>query len=114
VLKLSSGKKTLVAEKQVYRLKNDGRLEKDIIGLRNENINGEDLLKPVMENGQRLQPAEALDDIRQRFADEFSRLDDDIKAIEAPAQFPVDVSPELEKLQRKVTHKVIEKELGES
>jgi nicotinate phosphoribosyltransferase len=114
VLKLSSGKKTLVAEKQVFRIENNRRLEKDIIGLRGDHIDGEKLLKAVMKNGKRLQPTESLDDSRQRFADEFSKLDDPVKAIENPAPFTVDISPELVKLQERVTHRVIEKELGES
>lgn len=114
VLKLSSGKKTLVAEKQVFRIENNQRFEKDTIGLRDENLEGEPLLKPVMENGKRLQPAESLDDMRQRFENDFSHLGDAVKAIENPAHFPVDISPELEKLQKKVIHRVIEKELGES
>jgi nicotinate phosphoribosyltransferase len=114
VLKLSSGKKTLVAEKQVARIKNGQRLEKDIIGLRGVKMEGETLLKPVMKNGERRQPPESLDDIRQRFEDEFSRLGDDVKAIKNPAPFAVEISPELEKLQNQVIHRVIEKELGES
>ena len=114
VLKLSSGKKTLVAEKQVFRIINGRRLAKDIIGLQDESIKGQILLKPVMKNGKRLQPPESLEAIRQRFKYEFSRLGDDVKAIERPGQFPVEISPELENLQNKVIHRVIEKELGES
>jgi len=114
VLKLSSGKKNLVSEKQVFRIKSDQRLQKDIIGRRDENIEGQILLEPVMKNGKRLQPPQPLDGIRQRFEDEFSRLGDDVKATESPGQFPVEISPGLEKLQSKVTHRVIEKELGES
>jgi nicotinate phosphoribosyltransferase len=114
VLKLSSGKKTLVAEKQVFRKKSDQRFKKDIIGLRDEHMDAENLLKPVVKNGKRLQPPESLVDIRQRFQNEFSQLGDDVKAIENPESFPVEISPELEKLQKKVVHRVIEKELGES
>lgn len=114
VLKLSSGKKTLVAEKQVVRIKDGQRLEKDIIGLRGVKMEGETLLKPAMKNGERLQPPESLDDIRQRFEDEFSRLGDDVKAIKNPAPFAVEISPDLEKLQNQVVHRVVEKELGES
>jgi nicotinate phosphoribosyltransferase len=114
VLKLSSGKKTLVAEKQVFRMKNDQGLKKDIISLRNENMEGAILLKPVMRNGKRLQSPESLDNIRQRFQDEFGQLNDDVKVIKNPKAFPVEISPELEKLQKKVVHRVIEKELGES
>jgi hypothetical protein len=61
-----------------------------------------------------LRPPESLVDIRQRFENEFSQLGDNVKAIENPAQFAVGISPELEKLQDKVIHKAIEKELGES
>jgi nicotinate phosphoribosyltransferase len=114
VLKLSSGKKTLVAEKQVFRIKDEQRLVKDIISLRDRKAEGEILLKPVMKDGKRLQPPETLADIRQRFENEFSRLGDEVKAIENPGQFPVEISLELEKLQDKVAHRVIEKELGES
>lgn len=71
-------------------------------------------MQPVMKNGKRMQPSESLDDIRQRFEDEFSRLGDAVKAIQSPEQFPVEISPELEKLQDQVVHRVIEKELGES
>jgi hypothetical protein len=67
-----------------------------------------------MKNGKRLQPPEPLSAIRQRFENEFSRFGDDVKSIENPAQFAVQISPELEKLQDKVIHRVIEKELGES
>ena len=114
VLKLSSGKKTLVAEKQVFRIKNNHRFKQDIIGLRDENMEGKSLLKLVMKNGKRVQSPECLDDIRQRLEDEFSQLDNDVKAIENPEPFPVEISPELQKLQKKVVHRVIEKELGES
>jgi nicotinate phosphoribosyltransferase len=47
VLKLSSGKKTLVAEKQVFRIKNGYRLQKDIIGLQNDKSK----IKPKVEEG---------------------------------------------------------------
>jgi nicotinate phosphoribosyltransferase len=114
VLKLSSGKKTLVAEKQVFRKQANGRLNKDIIALRHENIEGEPLLKPVMEGGKRLQPPESLDVIRERFTREFTMLDDTFKAIKDPKVYLVEISPKLEKLQQKVIHKIIEKELGES
>jgi nicotinate phosphoribosyltransferase len=114
VLKLSSGKKTLVAEKQVFRKQANGRLNKDIIALRHENIEGESLLKPVMEAGKRLQPLESLDVIRERFTREFTMLDDTFKAIKDPEVYLIEISPKLEKLQQKVIHTVIEKELGES
>jgi hypothetical protein len=98
----------------VFRKQANGRLNKDIIALRHENIEGESLLKPVMEAGKRLQPLESLDVIRERFTREFTMLDDTFKAIKDPEVYLIEISPKLEKLQQKVIHTVIEKELGES
>lgn len=114
VLKLSSGKKTLVAEKQVFRLRDSGRLAKDMIALRDEDIEGEALLQPVMKDGKRLLATESLNTIRERLQDESDALSDSVKAIEKPARYPVEVAAGLERLQENVVHEVIEKELGES
>jgi nicotinate phosphoribosyltransferase len=114
VLKLSSGKKTLVAEKQVFRLENNGRFVKDIIALRDETIEGQRLLQPVMKGGKRLQPEESMDTIRERFQNDFGALNDRFKAIKNPAGYSVEVSGGLKTLQKEVVHEVVEKELGES
>ncbi len=114
VLKLSTGKKTLVAEKQVFRIKQGDRLLRDIIGLRNEKTDGSPLLKTVMKNGKRQNPSESLEIIRERFQKEFNALDDDFKTLKNPKLFPVEISCGLEKLQNQVVHEVMEKELGES
>jgi nicotinate phosphoribosyltransferase len=114
VLKLSPGKKTLVAEKQVFRIRRRNRLYKDIIGLRDEKTEGEPLLKMVMKNGKREEPFESLNVIRERFQKEFDSLDNAHKALENPALFPVELSEGLEKLQNRIIRKVKEKELGES
>jgi nicotinate phosphoribosyltransferase len=114
VLKLSTGKKTLVSEKQVFRTKRDGRIVEDTIALRDEKINGEPLLKLVMKGGKRLQPTEPLDPIQERFREEFDTLEEVYKTLKDPDEFPVNLGPELEKLQKEVVHEVIEKELGES
>jgi len=114
VLKLSTGKKTLVDRKQVFRLADGGRFVKDLIALRGEDIAGEPLLKAVVKGGQRLQPTESLDAIQERFQNDFKALGDGVKAIENPAAYPVEIAPGLEKLQKNVIHAVIEKELGES
>lgn len=114
VLKLSSGKKTLVGQKQVYRSYEKGKIHRDVIALRNENQEGEALLAQVMEHGKRRQNAESLETIRERFEKEFEKLGDKHKALERPAQLEVELGPELQKLQKEVIHEVKEKELGES
>ncbi len=114
LLKLSSGKKTLVNEKQVFRKQENGRPAGDTIALRNEKLDGTPLLARVMRQGQRLIKPEPLKDIRQRFQDGLSRLDDVYKRLKAPDEYPVDLSPGLQKLQKQVVQEVMEKELGES
>jgi len=66
VLKLSSGKKTLVGEKQVFWNVRDGKRVGDLIGLREERQEGEAALAQVMKGGSRLQPREALASARER------------------------------------------------
>ncbi|HDD45352.1 MAG TPA: nicotinate phosphoribosyltransferase [Candidatus Desulfofervidus auxilii] len=114
VLKLSTGKRTLVGEKQVFRITDGNSLKKDIIALRDEELEGEPLLKPVMKKGKRLQSSPSLNEIRERFQLEFSMLDDTYKRLVNPETFPVELGPKLEALQKQVIFKVREKELGES
>jgi nicotinate phosphoribosyltransferase len=114
VLKLSTGKKTLVDEKQVFRTKKNGRLVKDCIALRHEEQPGEPLLAPVMEKGQRRREADPLEAIRKRYLEEFDTLDASHKSLEKPETYPVELAPELKSLQDEVVHEVIVKELGES
>jgi nicotinate phosphoribosyltransferase len=114
VLKLSTGKKTLVDEKQVFRKREKGRLAQDWIALREEGVAGEPLLVIVMEKGQRRQEPESLEKIRKRFLEEFDALDEPYKVLKNPKTYPVELGPELRKLQDEVVHEVIEKELGES
>jgi nicotinate phosphoribosyltransferase len=114
VLKLSSGKKTLVGEKQVYRVREDGSPVKDIIALREEEYNGQPLLAYVMKDGTRQKPSEPLAEIRERFQEEFSTLPEPYKLLENPGEFPVELGPHLQKAQQEIIQEVKEKELGES
>jgi len=113
-LKLSSGKKTLVDRKQVYRHWADGRLERDTIALRGEHLDGEPLLELVMKDGKRLKEPEPLEASQKRFQEQFKALDDKYKAIREPDRYPVHLSAELETLQTQVVREVKIKELGES
>ncbi len=114
VLKLSSGKINIPSSKQIFRTYLGGQFKKDIIGLRNENLEGEKILTKVMENGKRLGPAEPLRDIRQRFRNEFNSLYESIKAICNPKPYPVELSPKLKNLQEQVIRKIKDKMSGKS
>lgn len=114
VLKLSSGKKTLVGRKQVYRSYENGKIRGDVIALRDEGLEGEPLLKHMMKEGKRLEGPESLERIRERFAKDFGTLEEKHKALRAPVELEVQLGPGLKELQKEVIHKVREKELGES
>lgn len=114
VLKLSTDKKTLVGRKQVFRFKDDNKLMKDLIALRDEDLQGEPLLKMVMKDGRRQHPPEPLSEITERFRQEFAGLDERYKAVRDPQEYPVELGPGLKKLQEEVVQKTKEKELGES
>ena len=113
VLKLSTGKKTLVSEKQVFRKTAGNRMIGDVIALRNEEGEGESLLKQVMKGGIRQNRADSLADIRERFREEFAGLDEKYKAIRDPGNFPVTLSPKLESLQQRAVEKINKRGRGE-
>ncbi|MDH7512388.1 MAG: nicotinate phosphoribosyltransferase [Clostridiales bacterium] len=117
VLKLSPGKETLVGKKQVFRFSSlSGKMRKDVIGLRDDSLKGgEPLLREVMRSGKIVGRLPSLPDIRERFLEEFSKLDVRYKAIkrEEP-RFPVELSPRLCRLQARATQRITRLELGES
>lgn len=114
LLKLSTAKKTLVSEKQVFRVRRNGKLIEDTIALRGEELDGRPLLGKVMTRGGRLLAPEPLTAIRERFLEEFDALDDACKALGEPRTYPVRLGPALVGLQEEIVQRVMEKELGES
>jgi nicotinate phosphoribosyltransferase len=117
VLKLSPGKLTLAAEKQVFRFTTSrGKLKRDIIALRDERLEGgEPLLKRVMREGKIVKRSPSLSRIQKIFQDEFSRLDDRFKSIDrSRSEYPVVLSPKLKSLQSQMIRKYKQEELGES
>ncbi|MBW1847778.1 MAG: nicotinate phosphoribosyltransferase [Deltaproteobacteria bacterium] len=101
VKKLSPGKITLAGEKQVFRISDiSGMYQEDIIGLRNETIEGgKPLLEKVMKDGKRVHPHPSLQEIRKRFSKNFSCLDDRYKMIQDAPDYPAKISRSLKALQ---------------
>jgi nicotinate phosphoribosyltransferase len=104
VLKLSTGKVSWPGKKQVYRLHGvKGQLEKDVIGLREENMPGTELLLvKVMESGKAIAPLLTLEDSRKTFREEFAQLAPSTKAVRNPVPYPIDFSPRLKTLREEV------------
>jgi nicotinate phosphoribosyltransferase len=97
VLKLSAGKASWPGKKQLFRQR-----EKDLIGLRAENLAGEPLLQEVMRGGRRRSPSPSLVEMRERLAADLAALPENVKAIRAPARFPVEFSPKLKALRDEI------------
>lgn len=115
VLKLSPGKLTLTSDKQLFRSQTArGRLREDTIGLRDEMHEGaEALLKKVMTKGKALSPPPSLTQIQKTFFNEFQKLEERYKSLEgAESDFPVRISPRLQKLQAETAQRIKRKELG--
>lgn len=117
-LKLSQGKASLPGEKQVYRFYDDeGLIREDVLALRDEHVpGGEPLLQKVMEGGRVLGQYPSLEELRQRFRDEFRRLPEAYKALRPSASYPVRESAALEELGRRLAREVTahQRQLGES
>ncbi|MFQ5849965.1 MAG: nicotinate phosphoribosyltransferase [Candidatus Binatia bacterium] len=114
VLKLSTGKVSLPGTKQVFRfVDGQGRLKRDVIGLREEKLPGaEPLLKKAMEKGRLHAPNTPLRHIRERFLEEFNCLDDCTKSIRNPSIYPVELSPRLRGLQEEIEQQVAQTQLN--
>ena len=95
-MKLSEGKATLPSSKQVVRQFDGDTAVRDVIGLVDENLDGEPLLVPVMKDGARLTAPDALTTIRERACREVARLPERIRNLEpAELPYPVEVSDAL-------------------
>ena len=109
VLKRSPGKSSWPGAKQLFRQRNNqGQLERDIVGLRDEAIaDTEALLRKVMEGGKIVGTLPTLAQSRAGLAEELGRLADLTKAIRDPVLYPIEFSPELVRLREETERKLI-------
>jgi len=102
-VKHSPGKINLPCRKQVYRRRDEqGRFVGDIIALRDEAIDdGEPQLRPLVRAGRLDEDEMALaDQARERAADALECFPEDVRQLaEGESDYPVTLSPELERLQ---------------
>jgi nicotinate phosphoribosyltransferase len=116
VMKLSTGKVTLVDQKQIYRRYDpQGHLLRDTIALRDEAVPAAaPLLQKFMAGGRVTRKLPTLNESRDFFQAQFALLPEPYKALENPAPYPVDLSPGLQDLQTRVEQEIRQRELGES
>lgn len=106
IMKLSSGKVTLVEEKQIWRWKRDGCYVEDVIALRDEELaqgEAETLLVPVMRDGQVVHALPDLHTTRALHAQWMNGLPLASRQLENPQPYSVRVSKALTALQKTVT-----------
>ena len=97
--KRSTGKATLPGAKQVYRrLDAAGRLDRDVIGLEDEDLEGTPLLVPVMRGGRRLAAGEPLEAIRARTRAQLESLPQALRSLAPAEPFTTEVSAGVRRL----------------
>ncbi len=106
-MKLSKDKITLPGTKQIFRQKNKkGMCNKDIIGLKDEQVDGEPLLAKVMENGNLTYDLPTLEEIRNNCLRNLSQLPNKFKKLRNAPKYPVELSPKLKKTKKELTSQI--------
>jgi len=110
--KKSSGKATWPGRKQVFRhYRDNGILDHDVIGLVDEALDGEPLLRAVMRNGKPLGEAEPLADIRERAAVQMAALPRELSLLPVAAEpYRVEISDGLRAMAERVDERVERKD----
>ena len=104
--KLSEGKATWPARKQVWRAYDaDGRMRGDILSLENDRQPGEALIVPVMRAGTRVAPVPTLAQIRERAAGDLKRLPGPLARLESGFEYTVNVADALTALAKQIEAK---------
>jgi nicotinate phosphoribosyltransferase len=106
-MKLSKGKVTLPGKKQIFRQTGKNRrYVKDIIGLEDEEIEGEPLLKKVMKDGCITCEVPRLQGVKEATLENLSRLPEKYKRLRNPCSYPVELSHRLTKIRSQVVDRL--------
>lgn len=111
VMKQSSGKPSYPGKKQVFRRTNDGVVELDRLALATETpMEGEKpLLELVVKGGERVVPADTLEEIATRTSTSVAALPLETRRLDNPLSIDVAVSPQLQTLREQT-----QKQIGNS
>jgi nicotinate phosphoribosyltransferase len=101
--KRSEGKVLWPGRKQVFRRYDDTeRMIGDVLSLEGDRLEGEQLIRPVMKQGRRLDDPLSLRGARERTLRELKRLPDALKSLDAAPPYSVTVSEAIQDLARRV------------
>jgi nicotinate phosphoribosyltransferase len=113
--KRSANKATWPGRKQVWRrYDGHGRMSADLLSLAAPphdsaapGQSGEPLVRLVMQNGRRVEPAPSLDDIRRHAARELRRLPEPLQQLQPGAPYEVEVADALRQLADEVDRHIL-------
>jgi nicotinate phosphoribosyltransferase len=115
IMKLSEEKNTLPGRKQVYRFTNqEGIMEKDVIALADEQVQGDGLLAKVLEKGKLIYNFPSLNDIRTSASENLSKLPERYKALTHAPVYPVELSRKLQLLIKKIRRQLTVNEINDT
>jgi nicotinate phosphoribosyltransferase len=102
-MKLSDDKATYPSSKKLWRvLASDGRFVRDVVGLASEDLEGEQLLAPVLRNGERIDRPPSMISLQSYAREQVNRLAPEHKRLEAATSYWVHYSDSLEARRREV------------
>jgi nicotinate phosphoribosyltransferase len=94
--KHATGKATWPGSKQVWRRYGaDGRMAGDVLSVDGDEQEGEPLIHPVMQKGERLYPSSTLVEIRAHAARELERLPTHLRELKPGPAYPVQIGDAL-------------------
>jgi nicotinate phosphoribosyltransferase len=106
-MKLSKGKVTLPGKKQIFRRRDrNGRYVKDVVGLDDEKLSGEPLLKKAMEHGRIVGEMPTLEELRKATLKNLSELPEKYKGLRKAATYPVELSHKLMAIEKQVVYRL--------
>jgi nicotinate phosphoribosyltransferase len=109
--KRSTGKATWPGRKQVWRQHGpDGRIDRDILSVEDDDQAGEPLIELVMKGGRRLARKPTLAEIRARAARGLELLPEPLRRLEPGASCTVEVADALGRLAAEVDRRLAEQE----
>lgn len=95
-MKLAKNKISLPGRKQIYRIEKNNKFVKDIIGLDNEKIIGEKLLKTIIKNGKLVYTFPKLEEIKKYIKSQINKLPEKYKRLETQKNnYQVEISKKL-------------------
>ncbi|HJT52154.1 MAG TPA: nicotinate phosphoribosyltransferase [Nitrosospira sp.] len=103
--KRSEGKATWPGRKQIYRTydKSGGLMAGDIVALEKDDPHdGEPLIVPVMRGGRRIYQPLELNGLRERTLENYGRLPESLRTLDAAPAYPVEISASLQALAQQV------------